>query len=187
MLSDEREVDSEERGHRDSEFVAILINLAVRLSAAVGSDKHGPTSREDPRPAATHPREWGNADRFLGPIVEISAHGVDSQRKHLGTRREYAVSGAVGLDHRTDEMRFTRKLLEDFYRLLPDRADSDRSWTVERADIEAKNYDLKAVNPNAKSNEDTRTPEELLDLIEAKGREVAEALTELRALSQSER
>ena len=69
---------------------------------------------------------------------------------------------------------------EEFFRLLPARGDSDRSWTVTRADIEAKNYDLKAVNPNAKSNEDTRTPEELLDLIEAKGHEVAEALAALR-------
>jgi len=41
-------------------------------------------------------------------------------------------------------------------------------------------YDLKAVNPNAKSNEDTRTPAELLDFIEAKGREVAAALAALR-------
>jgi len=39
---------------------------------------------------------------------------------------------------------------------------------------------LKAVNPHARSNEDTRTPEELLDLIEAKGKEVAEALAALR-------
>jgi type I restriction enzyme M protein len=70
---------------------------------------------------------------------------------------------------------------EEFFKLLPDRADSDRSWTVPRANIEAKNYDLKAVNPHAKSNEDTRTPEELLDLIEAKGREVAEALSALRS------
>jgi type I restriction enzyme M protein len=77
---------------------------------------------------------------------------------------------------------FTRKLLEDFFRLLPERADSERSWTVTRAEIEAKNYDLKAVNPNAKTNEDTRTPEELLDLIEAKGREVAEALAVLRRI-----
>lgn len=42
-------------------------------------------------------------------------------------------------------------------------------------------FTLKAVNPNAKSSQDTRTPEELLDLIEEKGREVAEALTTLRA------
>jgi type I restriction enzyme M protein len=68
----------------------------------------------------------------------------------------------------------------DFFRLLPARADSDRSWTVTRERIEAKNYDLKAVNPNARRDQDTRTPEELLDLIEAKGREVADALATLR-------
>jgi type I restriction enzyme M protein len=36
---------------------------------------------------------------------------------------------------------------EECLRLLPERADSDRSWTVERKDIEAKGYDLKAVTP----------------------------------------
>ena len=69
---------------------------------------------------------------------------------------------------------------EEFFRLLPDRADSPRSWTVTRQEIEAKNYDLKAVNPHARPTEDSRTPEELLDLIEAKGREVSEALSLLR-------
>lgn len=43
------------------------------------------------------------------------------------------------------------------------------------------------MNPNARTNEDRRTPEELLDLIEAKGREVAEAMATLRALLDSER
>lgn len=75
---------------------------------------------------------------------------------------------------------FTRKHLDDFFRLLPDRADSERSWSVSREAIEAKNYDLKAVNPNARSGEDKRTPEELLDIVDAKGREVAEALAVLR-------
>ena len=69
---------------------------------------------------------------------------------------------------------------EDFFRLLPERADGPKSWTVERKAIEDKGYDLKAVNPNARNDEDRRTPEELLDLIEAKGREVAAALAELR-------
>jgi len=69
---------------------------------------------------------------------------------------------------------------EEFFRLLPKGGVSDRSWTVTRKEIEAKNYDLRAVNPNAKSDEDTRTPEELLDFIEAKGREVNEALAVLR-------
>lgn len=72
---------------------------------------------------------------------------------------------------------------DEFSRLLPERADSERSWTVSRQEIEAKNYDLKAVNPHATSDEDTRTPEELVNLIEAKGREVTQALAELRTVS----
>lgn len=68
----------------------------------------------------------------------------------------------------------------EFFQLLPQKAESERSWIVNRTEIEKKQYDLKAVNPNAKRNQDTRTPEELLDLIEAKGREVAEALATLR-------
>ena len=136
---------------------------------------------------------------------------------------------------------------EDFLRLLPDRADSPLSWTVdleerkkiateearpfkeestrrkqeaaqwkkqlnelkkkkprddeaiaeaeeklkalnrEAKDAETKAkeiedavYDLKAVNPNKKPQIDMRTPEELMDIIEAKGREIAEALAILR-------
>ncbi len=74
----------------------------------------------------------------------------------------------------------TLKHFEQFFELLPQRGDSERSWSVEREKIEQNGYDLKAVNPNAKREEDTRTPEELLDLIEAKGREIAEALAVLR-------
>jgi len=70
---------------------------------------------------------------------------------------------------------------EDFFKLLPSRSDSERSWSINRQDIEAKNYDIKAVNPNWKDTEDTRTPEELMDIIEAKGREVAVALASLRS------
>ena len=39
-----------------------------------------------------------------------------------------------------------------------------------RDEIEARNYDLKAVNPHRVVEEDTRTPEELLDLIESNRR-----------------
>jgi type I restriction enzyme M protein len=142
---------------------------------------------------------------------------------------------------------FTLEKFDDFFRLMPLRGDSERSWTVdivarrstakreaaplraqaaqlaseaaklrekikelrkendpdlaeisalsekapaserEARELEGKAqaiedavYDLKAVNPDAKNEEDTRTPEELLDLIEAKGREVTEALKTLR-------
>jgi type I restriction enzyme M protein len=75
---------------------------------------------------------------------------------------------------------------EEFFQLLPERADSERSWTVTRADHEARGYDLKAVNPHARVVEDTRTPEELLDLIEAKGREVSVALETLRGMLKAD-
>jgi type I restriction enzyme M protein len=73
---------------------------------------------------------------------------------------------------------------EEFLRLLPERADSERSWTVTRSEIEERGYDLKAVNPNRKVEVDERKPEEILDTIEAKGREVAQALAVLRRSGQ---
>ena len=76
---------------------------------------------------------------------------------------------------------FTIDRFEEFFRLLPNRTDSERSWTVERANLEAKGLDLKAVNPNRKVEEDTRTPEELIVLIEEKQTEIMAALKELKA------
>ena len=46
-------------------------------------------------------------------------------------------------------------------------------------DIENAAYDLKAVNPNKQPEIDTRTPKELLNIIEAKGQEIREALKTL--------
>ncbi|MEO5917947.1 MAG: N-6 DNA methylase [Candidatus Limnocylindrales bacterium] len=82
----------------------------------------------------------------------------------------------------TKKQPLTVDRFEEFFALLPSRGDSDHSWTVTREAIEARNFDLKAVNPNAKSTEDTRTPEELLNLIETHGREVDAAIAELRRL-----
>ena len=140
---------------------------------------------------------------------------------------------------------FTRPQLAGFFELLPTRADSDRSWTINIAarrrkakaeadalratanepksrlkkhrealdklkkakakpekqepvkqlikecereireidskaqSIEDTAFDLKAVNPNATTEEDTRTPVELIELIKSKGREVQEVLAKL--------
>jgi type I restriction enzyme M protein len=86
----------------------------------------------------------------------------------------------------TKKQPLTVDRFEEFFSLLPSRADSDHSWTVTRDEIETRRFDLKAVNPNAKSTEDTRTPEELLDIIEAKGREVDSAIAELRRLLRAD-
>jgi len=90
---------------------------------------------------------------------------------------------------------FTVDKFDEFFRLLPDRADSERSWII---DIDARKriateqakslseeqakiilnavYNIKAVNPNRKVEQDTRTPAELIALIEEKQTEIMSAL-----------
>jgi len=79
---------------------------------------------------------------------------------------------------------------------MSNRTDSDaggqhetgsHEWTVRRAEIKAKGYDIKAVNPHAKVDVETRTPAELLDLIEQKGKGVDEAIKRLRETLQQQR
>jgi len=82
----------------------------------------------------------------------------------------------------TKKQPFTLDRFEDFFQLLPTRSDSARSWTVARDDLVAKKYDLKAVNPHSRTDTDTRTPAELLDIIEAQGRKIDAAVAALRAL-----
>ena len=85
---------------------------------------------------------------------------------------------------------FTLSRMGDFFDLIGDgraggtvgRPDSERSWTVTRDEIEALNYDLKAVNPHSQAEEDLRTPEEILDLIEEKQQEIARAIADLRRM-----
>jgi len=79
----------------------------------------------------------------------------------------------------TKKQLLTVEHLEEFFKLLP-RATSERSWRVPIEEIEAKNYDLKAVNPNRKEQEDKRTPEELISIIEAESAEMAKALRTLK-------
>jgi len=81
----------------------------------------------------------------------------------------------------TKRQPFTVDNFDNFFELLPTRAESERSWTVPAAVLKEKNYDLKAVNPNRRVVEDTRTPEELIGIIEAKGLEIEAALKDLRA------
>ena len=67
----------------------------------------------------------------------------------------------------------------------PER-ESERSWWVNVADVRARNYDLKAVNPNRKPTGDTRTPAELLAIIEARSAGISEALAALRNSLQTD-
>jgi type I restriction enzyme M protein len=86
----------------------------------------------------------------------------------------------------TKKQPLTLDRFDELSAMLASRADSPRSWTVTRAEMEARGYDLKAVNPTAKAAGDTRTPMELLDEIEARGHDVDAAVARLRVLLQAE-
>ena len=85
----------------------------------------------------------------------------------------------------TKKRPLTLASFEDFFAKLPGREDSELSWTVERAAIEALNHDLKAVNPNRRHAADERTPLEIVSEIEARGVEIAAAVERLRTLLQA--
>lgn len=50
----------------------------------------------------------------------------------------------------TKKQTLTLKYFEEFFKLLPDRAPGERSWRVPAEELKAKNYNLKAINPNQK-------------------------------------
>ena len=75
-----------------------------------------------------------------------------------------------------------RAHFDEFFSLLPERANSDRSWTLSREEIERRKFDLKAVNPNRKRTTDTRTPTEILARIEELRRQADNAIVQLKHL-----
>ncbi len=67
-----------------------------------------------------------------------------------------------------------------FFRLLPKRANSPNSWTIAAETAIKNNYNLKAENPNKKTETDNRSPRELMDSVEFYGKQVSKAIAELR-------
>lgn len=80
----------------------------------------------------------------------------------------------------------TQERMGDLFDLAKTRGDSERSWTVPIAEIAARGYDLKAVNPNRKTEVDPRTSAEILDGIAARQDEIGAAIGRLRALLAEE-
>ncbi len=79
----------------------------------------------------------------------------------------------------TKKQPLTLEHFDEFFKLLPEKGISKRSWKVPIEEIEAKNYDIKAVNPNRKERGDSRTPEELLSIIETQNKEIQNILNVL--------
>jgi len=110
--------------------------------------------------------------------IDINARKVQAQASHHAARdlearwtqakKQHGVTSAVAAEL-SDQLKAARKAARD----LDSRAQA----------IADSLYDLKAVNPNSQSNDDERTPDQLIAIIEAKGHEVAAALAELKAIT----
>lgn len=79
----------------------------------------------------------------------------------------------------TKKQPLTLQHFDDFFRMLPEKGVSERSWLVGIEEIKAKNYDLKAVNPNRKDKEDKKTPEELISIIKSQAEQIEKSMKEL--------
>jgi type I restriction enzyme M protein len=75
-----------------------------------------------------------------------------------------------------------KKALEVLDTEIKEKDKSARELETKAADIDAAVFDLKAVNPNAVTKVDTRTPQEIISNIEEQGRIVSDALTTLTTL-----
>ena len=72
--------------------------------------------------------------------------------------------------------------MEEFVSLQANLGETERSWTVEVADLDQATFDMSAKNPNAADEAPLRPPEEILDEIAVLDAEGAELLASVRGL-----
>jgi type I restriction enzyme M protein len=72
--------------------------------------------------------------------------------------------------------------LAEFVELEKSKADSPKSWTVDVASVDTSTYDLSVKNPNGGEAVVHRTPQDIMDEIEALDAESAEVLGNIRKL-----
>ncbi|NEX17470.1 MAG: type I restriction endonuclease subunit M [Halochromatium sp.] len=72
--------------------------------------------------------------------------------------------------------------LAEFVNLQRDRADSPKSWSLSRDDLDETTFDLSVKNPNAPEAAPLRSPEEIIDTMLARDAETAAILEKIRGL-----
>ncbi|HEC66036.1 MAG TPA: SAM-dependent DNA methyltransferase [bacterium] len=72
--------------------------------------------------------------------------------------------------------------LAEFVKLQKRKADSENSWSVNMADVDANTFDLSVKNPNKKEEAALRKPNEILKAIKALDEESAEIMKAIRGL-----
>ncbi len=72
--------------------------------------------------------------------------------------------------------------LAEFVKLQATFADSEKSWTVNAGDVDQETFDLSVKNPNAPEGDPIRSPQDILDEIEALDAESAKVLAGIRGM-----
>jgi type I restriction enzyme M protein len=72
--------------------------------------------------------------------------------------------------------------MAEFKALQKDRAESDKSWVIRRADIDEETYDLSVKNPYAPGDAPLRSPEEIIEDMLARDAETAAILQRIGGL-----
>jgi len=111
-------------------------------------------------------------------------HKAAEEAKPFKEKSTIASQNAAQLSEQLKELKktFTRKneVIEEAEKMIADLTRESRTNAAKAKEIQDAVYDLKAVNPNRKPETDTRTPGELIQIIEAKGAEITEALSVLK-------
>ncbi len=72
--------------------------------------------------------------------------------------------------------------LAEFVALQPDKADSEKSWSVPVNDLDQATYDLSVRNPNTPEEEPLREPAEIIEAMLARDAETAQILEDIRGM-----
>ena len=156
----------------------------------------------DVKVAKKKPFTLAHFDEFFRLLPE-RGNSAQSWTVDFAARKRHAAEEAKPLHEQAQQKRQAAARWKERLEVLriPDRQNRDwaaiehaeqqmqrltreaRELTGKAEDLENAVYDLKAVNPHKTPDTDRRTPAELLDLIAAKGREIAEALAVLRSLT----
>ena len=121
--------------------------------------------------------------------IDFAARRAQAQSEVAPFRREAEAQRERALNCREQakiERKAAREVEADTLLAASLAADRDaRDASAKAQAIEDAIYDLKAVNPRERKTGDVRTPMELLEAIETKGREVDAALARLRELTSA--
>ena len=132
----------------------------------------------------------GDSERSWIVDMDARKQSAAEQARPLKEQSTAKSQQAAQWSQRVADLRKARprddQAIEEAEVKLKELTRESRDLAGKAKEIEDAVYDLKAINPNRKPNVDTRTPEDLMNIIEAKGKEVAAALATLRGNKNSE-